>query len=149
MLTPVAPPSHFVSVISTGRLLFDMLVLPHMPLVVLLLLCLLLLSFDALRMFWLEVAFFVFLELNFRTYFNYRFAQRSLKKVCVLKHLAFSCRHFWCACCRRNLYFVSACAPFPVTENRFCNHNFLFCFRLKTQFGKKPYLSGSEGYGRY
>ena len=39
-----------------------MLVLPRMPLLVLLLLCLLLLSFDALRIFWLEVAFYVFLR---------------------------------------------------------------------------------------
>ena len=61
MLKPVAPPGRFVSVLSTGRLLFGMLVLPRMPLVVLLLLCLLLLSFDALRIFWLEVAFCVFL----------------------------------------------------------------------------------------
>ena len=38
-----------------------MLVLPHMPLVVLLLLCLLLLSSDALLIFCLEVAFCVFL----------------------------------------------------------------------------------------
>ena len=61
MLKPVAPPGRFVSVCSTGPLLFGMLVLPRMPLVVLLLLCLLLLSFDALQIFWLEVAFCVFL----------------------------------------------------------------------------------------
>ena len=61
MFTPVAPPGRSVSVLSTGRLLFGMLVLPRMPLVVLLLLCLLLQSFDALRIFWLEVAFCVFL----------------------------------------------------------------------------------------
>ena len=61
MLTPLAPRGRFVSVLATGRLLFGMLVLRRMPLVVLLLLCLLLLSFDALRIFWLEVAFCVFL----------------------------------------------------------------------------------------
>ena len=53
-----------------------MLVLPRMPLLVLLLLCLLLLSFDALRIFCLEVVFCVFLcgikfahiiQLSFRT----------------------------------------------------------------------------------
>ena len=48
-------------ILSTGRLLFGMLVLPRMPLVVLLLLCLLLLSSDALHIFFLEVAFCVFL----------------------------------------------------------------------------------------
>jgi hypothetical protein len=61
MLTPVAPPGRSVSVLSIGRLLFGMLVLPRMPLVVLLLLCLLLQSCVALRIFWLEVAFCVFL----------------------------------------------------------------------------------------
>ena len=61
MLTPVALQGRFVSVLSTDRLLFGMLVLPRMPLVVLLLLGLLLQSFDALRIFWLEVAFCVFL----------------------------------------------------------------------------------------
>ena len=61
MLTPVVPPGRFVSVLSACRLLFGMLVLPCMPLVVLLLLCLLLLSSDALRIFWLEMAFCVFL----------------------------------------------------------------------------------------
>ena len=61
MLTPVAPPGRSVSVLSIGHLLFGMLVLPRMPLVVLLLLCLLLQSCVALRIFWLEVAFCVFL----------------------------------------------------------------------------------------
>ena len=61
MLTPVAPPGRFVWVLSTGRLLFGMLVLLRMPLVVLLLLGLLLLSSDALRIFCIEVAFCVFL----------------------------------------------------------------------------------------
>ena len=61
MLTPDAPPGGFVWVLSTGHLLFAMLVLPRMPLVLLLLLCLLLLSSDALRIFWLEVVFCVFL----------------------------------------------------------------------------------------
>ena len=61
MLKPVAPPGRFVWVLSTGRLLFGMLVLPRMPIVLLLLLCLLLLSSDVLQTFWLEVAFWVFL----------------------------------------------------------------------------------------
>ena len=61
MLKPIAPPGRFVGVLSTGRLLFGMLVLLRMPLVVLLLLCLLLLSFDALWIFWIEVAFCFFL----------------------------------------------------------------------------------------
>ena len=61
MLTPVAPPGLFVSLLSTGRQLFGMLALARMPLGVLLLLSLLLLSFDALQIFWLEVAFCVFL----------------------------------------------------------------------------------------
>ena len=60
MLTPVAPPGRFVSLLSKGRLLFGMMVLPRMPLVVLLLLCLLLLSSDALRNFLPELAFCVF-----------------------------------------------------------------------------------------
>ena len=50
-----------VSVRSTSHLLIGMLVLPRMPLLVLLLLCLLLQSFAALRIFWVEMAFCVFL----------------------------------------------------------------------------------------
>ena len=61
MLTPVAPPGRFVSVRSTSRQLFGMLVLQHMPFLVLLLLYLLLQSFDALLIFWREAAFCVFL----------------------------------------------------------------------------------------
>ena len=81
MLKPVATPGRFVSVLSTGRLLFGMLVLPHMPLVVLLLLCLLLLSFDALRIFWLEVAFCVFLcGIRFAHIFPLSFRRAIFKK---------------------------------------------------------------------
>ena len=60
MFKPVAPPGQSVSVRSTSHLLFGVLVLPRMPLLVLLLLCLLLQSFDALQIFWLESAFCVF-----------------------------------------------------------------------------------------
>ena len=58
-----------------------MLVLPRMPLVVLLLLCLLPLSFDALRIFWLEVAFCVFLcGIRFAHIFWLSFLTAILKK---------------------------------------------------------------------
>ena len=82
MLTPVAPPSHFVPLFSTGRLLFGMLVLPRMPLVVLLLLCLLLLSSDGLQIFWLEVAFCVFLcGIKFAHIFWLSFRTAIFKKI--------------------------------------------------------------------
>ena len=78
MLTPVLQPGSFVSVDSTSHQLFAMLVWQRMPLLVLLLLCLLLQSFDALQISWRETAFRVFLckiefahifELTFRTAF--------------------------------------------------------------------------------
>ena len=82
MLTPVAPPGRSVSVLSTGHLLFGMLVLPRMPLVVLLLLCLLLQSFDALRIFWLELAFCVFLcEIKFAHICWLSFRTATFKKM--------------------------------------------------------------------
>ena len=59
MLTPVVPPGRFVSVRSTSRVLFGMLFLQRMPLLVLLLLCLLPQSFNALRIFLREAAFCV------------------------------------------------------------------------------------------
>ena len=71
MLTPVAPVGRSVSVRYTSHLLFGMLVLPRMPLLVRLLLCLLLQSFNALQIFWLEVAFCVFLcEIEFAHIFS-------------------------------------------------------------------------------
>ena len=113
MLKPVAPPGRFVSVLSTGRLLFGMLVLPRMPLVVLLLLCLLLLSFDALRIFWLEVAFCVFLcGIRFAHIFWLSFRTAIFKKsvfeniwpfpVVISGARAAAADCIWCLCALRS-----------------------------------------------
>ena len=62
MLKPVALHGRFVSARSTGHQLIGMLVLQRRPLLVLLLLCLLLQSFDALLALWREAESCVFLR---------------------------------------------------------------------------------------
>ena len=127
-----------------------MLVLPRMPLVVLLLLCLLLLSSDALRIFRLEVAFCVFLcGIRFAHIFWLSFCTAIFKKsefenvwpfpIVISGARAAAADCIWCLRALRSKY------PKTVFATTISYSVFVFIPSWK----KKPYLSGSEGYGRY
>ena len=127
-----------------------MLVLPRMPLVVLLLLCLLLLSFDALRIFWPEVAFCVFhCGIRFAHIFWLSFRTAIFKKrvfeniwpfpVVISGARAAAADSIWC------LHALRSQSPKTVFATTISYSFSVF----KPSWKRKPYLSGSKGYGRY
>ena len=117
-----------------------MLVLPRMPLVVLLLLCLPLLSSDALRIFWLEVAFCVFLcEIIFAHIFWLSFRTAIFKKS-VLKTSGLFLSSFLVRVLPPQIVFCVCVRSVPSGRKPFSQPQFPILFPSLNPVGKKNHI---------